>query len=59
MREEKVMCSSCANQLAWNAALYDEQEELFFCDECCFQDWASNHFEVILEQYKALHVIAD
>ncbi|WP_176447282.1 hypothetical protein [Lentibacillus sp. CBA3610] len=55
---EKVKCESCQGFLSRDDALFDEQSEVFFCDDGCFEDWADDHFEAIMQQYKRVHVDA-
>ncbi|OZU89066.1 hypothetical protein CIL03_08605 [Virgibacillus indicus] len=52
----KISCGLCLSSIDCDDALFDEQAEVYFCDLGCFEDWADDHFEDILTQYKELHL---
>ncbi|TMN20821.1 hypothetical protein [Lentibacillus cibarius] len=58
MRQTNVMCEKCGGYLPLDNALFDEHEEVFFCEDDCLYEWADDHFESIVEQYKSFHVHA-
>lgn len=52
----KVTCGLCLGSINYDHALFDEQAEIYFCDLGCFEDWADDHFDDIVKQYRELHV---
>lgn len=56
---ENVRCENCKGFLNVDDALFDEQTEIFFCDDDCFDEWADDHFDDIMKEYKQMNIHAD
>ncbi|ALX47764.1 hypothetical protein AOX59_03565 [Lentibacillus amyloliquefaciens] len=55
---ENVRCGNCGGFLNRDDTLFDEQAEVFFCDNDCLDEWADDHFDDIMKQYKRMHIYA-
>ncbi|MFC2947630.1 hypothetical protein [Virgibacillus sediminis] len=58
VKNELITCEICDAQTSLDDALFDEQAEVYFCDNGCFEDWADDNFHDIVEQYREMHVYA-
>lgn len=49
-------CAECAKAIRVEDALYDENTEKHFCNDDCFQEWANNHVESVIDYYIKMNV---
>ena len=48
-------CANCGGRVT--NALYDDRAELYFCDEQCFREWATEAGEeTVLAFYRAMNI---
>lgn len=50
------VCGKCAATISIEDSIFDECSESHFCDDDCFEAWAGDHFESVLDFYKKLNV---
>jgi len=46
-----VNCANCHAIINDEGTLYDYREELYYCDEACFYEWADSNADKMADYY--------
>jgi hypothetical protein len=51
------VCHTCkANIPEGKFAVYDDKKERYYCDEYCFETWAEDNYDELIDFYKRMNV---
>jgi hypothetical protein len=49
-------CGACQSNIPSGFAKYDDKSEEYFCNEGCFETWAEDNSDDVIEFYKRMNV---
>lgn len=55
--EAMDVCENCGFKQNISHMIFDENEETFFCDRDCFDDWAAHNGDIIEDFYYRINCI--
>ena len=51
------VCNRCNLPISGaDSPVFDEREDVYYCDLPCFRDWAADNIEAMIEFYEGLNV---
>lgn len=53
---DTVYCENCGIDNPVNEVALDDYKGSYFCDELCFDDWASDNQDIVTKHYKELNL---
>lgn len=51
---ERLTCDQCGNNV--DIGYYDDWKEHYYCDYSCFERWAEDNYDAILDYYEQMNL---